>query len=111
MVHNDILEEIVKDARGRAQQDANGEPMTYEKAASIVEARLAAYRKAFTPSPGTDGVNAGQKPATKAPPPTKPAPKPLRPWERKQDDLGEVGIREALRTFHQEEAKRKAMSR
>lgn len=124
-VHREIMEEIVRDSQVRAASDPDGDPMPYEQAVANVEARWAKYRALFSGTPRVPGqVQNGTTPDTKlapgqkkvaplessrVPPQTKPAARPLAPWQRspEKDDPFENGIQEALREYNAMEAKRK----
>lgn len=105
-VHQEIMEEILLDARNRMSADPNGRAISYEQAARQVEARWSKLQAIFTDQASTDTKQAPV--VTKAPPQTKPPTKPLRPWERNGSDLGEQGIQEALREYNRLEVARKA---
>jgi hypothetical protein len=110
-VHDEIMEEIVKEARAKAATDPDGEPLKYEEAAARVEKRLSRLAKLFAgPSMNQGNPKIAQKPNV-APPSTKPAPKPLAPWQQKKTSIDEVGIQEALRAYETAEAERKAQRR
>lgn len=109
-VHEEIMEEILKEARVKAATDPNGEPLTYEEAAKRVEARFARVAKLLSVQSMSPATKMVQKP-NGIPPSTKPAAKPLPPWQRKSSNIEEDGIREALAEFERVEAERKAMRR
>jgi len=100
--HREIMEEIMNDARARAAADPNGQPMTYPEAAKRVEARLNEWKGLFGPM---NAVNPPKqvsgKPAT--PPQTKPPVRPLKPWEKKGQDIYDDGIAAATREFYRQE--------
>ena len=116
-VHREIMEEIVRDSQVRAAQDPDGDPMSYEQAVANVEAKWAKYRTLFgeqVQNGKTDTKIAGQvrgplTGASKTPPQTKSAARPLAPWQHNpaKDDPFESGIQEALREYNTMEAKRK----
>lgn len=106
---DEIMEEIVAEARRKAAEDPNGEPISYEEAAKRVEARLAKLAKLLQVQNGTTTPTKNGKPATKViPPTTKPATKPIAPWMRNPDSIEEQGLQEALRVYERVEAERKA---
>lgn len=105
-VHQEIMEEILLDARNRMSADPNGRPITYEQAARQVETRWAKLKAILVDQAPVDAKQAPV--GTKTPPQTKPPTKPLRPWERNGSDIGEQGIQEALREYNRLEAARKA---
>lgn len=110
-VHDEIMEEIVKDARVRGAQDPDGDPITYEEAAKRVEQRLSRIAK-LTGSPGVQNrTNAAAKNAMKpnvTPPSTKSPAKPLAPWQNKSSNVEEDGLREAMLVYERMEAEKKA---
>lgn len=99
--HQEIMEEILTDARTRAAADPNGQPMTYQEAAKRVEARLTELKSLFGPA-STPTKQANGKPNT--PPQPKPPVRPLKPWEKRGQDLEAEGIKEAEREFFRQEA-------
>ena len=110
--HREIMEEIARDARERAAADPNGQHLSYEEAAKLVEKRAATWAKLLgnaptntKPAPG-QAATQGKKPNA-TPPTTKAPARPLKPWEVK-DDLQEQGFQEAMREFHRYEAAAKA---
>lgn len=106
-VRDEIMEEIVTEARKQAATNPNGEPISYEEAASRVEKRFARMAKLFQVQNGTTPATKNvKKPMT--PPATKQAIKPLAPWQRKADSIEEQGLAEAMRVYEQAEATRKA---
>lgn len=108
-VHDEIMEEIVKEARIKATTDPNGEPISYDEAAKRVEARLARIAKLINgPSMAGAAPRIVQKPNGTSPPTTKPAAKPLSPWHSRSSNIEEEGIREALAVYERAEAERKA---
>lgn len=107
---DEIMEEIVAEARRKAAEDPNGEPLSYDEAAKRVESRLSRLAKLLNGPEGTNNAAAknAMKPKVTAPPTTKPAAKPIAPpWLRNPDSVEEQGLREAMRIYEQEEAKRK----
>lgn len=110
-VRDEIMEVIVADARAKAAQDPDGEPMAYAEAAKRVEERLARVAKLLSVQNGMTPANKNVIKPKNTPPSTKPAAKPLAPWQRQTSNLEEDGIREALRAFEQSEAQRKAARR
>lgn len=108
LVHDDIMEVIVRDSQSRAAQDPNGEPMTYEEAAKRVEARYARLAGSLGgPKKKVVAPQIGKKPVAKSPPQSKPAARPIAPWLQKEDSF-EDGINAALREYDRVEAARKA---
>jgi hypothetical protein len=105
--HNEIMEEIVSEAKRQAAQDPNGEPISYDEAAKRVEARFSRLAKLINVQNGTNPATKNVTKPKLAPPTPKPAPKPLAPWLAKQSS-DEAGIHEALRAYEQAEAQRKA---
>lgn len=104
--HREIMEEITADARVRLAADPNGQPMTYQDAAKRVETRLAELKSLFGPVSTQDPTKlVVGKPAT--PPQQKPPVRPLKPWEKKGDDLLAQGLAEAEREFQRMEAQNK----
>lgn len=106
--HLEIMEEIQVDARARMAADPNGEPITFAEAAKRVEARLAKLKAMFNIGPASTSTNGAQKPASEArktPPQAKPPVAPLKPWQKKDDNLYEDAIKEAEREFYKEEAR------
>lgn len=110
-VHDEIMEEIVKEARVRAASDPDGEPLTYEEAAKRVESKLSRITKLVSVQNGMNSANKNAAKPKIAPPSTKPASKPLAPWQRRSSNLEEDGIQEALREYERMEAERKAARR
>lgn len=110
-VHDEIMEEIVKEARVRAATDPDGEPLTYEEAAKRVETRLARIAKLIS-VPGMNNAAAknAQKP-NPMPPTTKPAAKPLAPWQQRTSSLEDDGFKAAMLEYERAEATRKATRR
>lgn len=105
---DEIMEEIVAEARRQAAQDPNGEPLAYSEAAKRVETRFARLAKLMNVQ---NSMNPATKNAAKpkaVPPQAKPAAKPLAPWQKRSSSLEEDGIREALREYDRVEAERKA---
>lgn len=108
-VQLEIMEEIQRDAREKLSQgaDPSSQALTFFEAAKLVEARFAKTKAMFTPkSPAgtpTKPVE-GKKPI---PPTNKPPATPLKPWQKKDDDLYARGIAEAEREFYLLEAKAK----
>lgn len=110
-VHDEIMEEIVKEARVRAATDPDGEPISYEEAAARVEKRLARIAKLISvQSTNRNGAPIVQKPRN-APPSTKQPAKPLAPWQQRSSDPEEEGWKVAMRVYEEEEAKRKQSRR
>ena len=110
-VQDEIMEEIVKQARISATTDPDGEPISYDEAAKRVETRLARIAKLISVQNGTNpGSKDSKKPAV-TPPSTKSASKPLAPWQRKTSNIEEDGLQEALREYERAEATRKASRR
>lgn len=110
-VHDEIMEEIVKEARVRAATDPNGEPLTYEEAAKRVESRLARIAKLISvQSTNNAAAKNAQKP-NPVPPTTKPAPKPLAPWQQRTSSLEDEGFKMAMLEYERAEAARKASRR
>lgn len=107
-VRDEIMEEIVSEARKQAATNPNGEPISYEEAAKRVETRFARLAKLFQVQNGTNSATKNVKKPNVAPPVTKQATKPLAPWQRKADSIEEQGLAEAMRVFEQAEAARKA---
>ncbi len=105
--HQEIMEEIQKDARARMAAEPNGKPITYAEATSRAEKRLAELSGFFAPAP-TDATKPASAVKKPIPPQQKPPAKPLKPWEKKDDDLYQRGIDEAVREYHLSEAKAKA---
>jgi hypothetical protein len=99
--HREIMEEITNDARQRAAADPNGQPLTYPEAAKRVEARLSELKGLFGPMNANPKKPAPGKPT--APPQSKPPARPLKPWEKKGDDLYSEGIKAAEREFYRQE--------
>lgn len=101
-VHETIMEEIDRLAAKRPDV-----ALTYADAADAAEKRLARIAKALTapaastpPKSLAEGQNKSTPPATKAPV------RPLKPWEQRNTTLDDA-IKEASRTFYQEEAKQR----
>ena len=108
-VRDEIMEEIVTEARKQAAQDPNGELISYEEAASRVEKRLARIAKLFSVQNGTTPATKNvTQPNRTMPPAAKPAAKPRAPWMRQENSLEEQGLQEALRVYERAEAARKA---
>lgn len=105
-VHDEIMEEIVKEARIQAATDPNGEPISYEEAAARVEKRLARIAKLVSVQSTNSGSKIAQKPRV-APPSTKAPTRPLAPWQQKSSNPEEEGWKLAMRVYEEEEAKRK----
>jgi len=98
LAHSELMEEI----KAQVARDPNSE-MTYATVAAKAEARLARLHKALT---GSDASTTPAKPEVGqkvTPPVTKPPAKPIKPWEKRQDDLN-AAILEAEREFHRVEA-------
>jgi hypothetical protein len=108
---DEIMEEIVSEAKRQAATNPNGEPISYEEAASRVEKRFARLAKLLSVQNGTNPATKNVKKPNVTPPSTKPATKPLAPWQRRTDSVEEQGLAEAMRIFETEEAKRKAARR
>jgi hypothetical protein len=110
-VHDEIMEEIVKEARVRAATDPDGEPLTYDEAAKRVESRLARIARLISvQSTNNPAAKNAQRP-NPVPPTTKPAAKPLAPWQQRQSSLEEDGLKAALAEYERAEAARKAARR
>lgn len=108
---DEIMEEIVSEAKRQAATDPNGEPISYEEAAKRVEKRFARLAKLINVRNGTTPANkTGTKPRV-APPNPKPAAKPLLPWQAQKTSVDELGIQEAIRAYEQAEAQRKMARR
>lgn len=105
VLHNEIMEEIVKDARARSAADPNGAPLTYEQAAKLVEAKLARYKSLFGPTQNAQPTKQAQ--GRNAPPQTKPPVAPLKPWQTAGNEL-ENALKDAEREFYRSEAQIKA---
>lgn len=99
--NQEIMEEILSDARARAAADPNGQFMTYQEAAKRVETRLTELKSLFGPA-STPTKQAPGKPNT--PPQPKPPVRPLKPWEKRGQDLENEGIEAATREFFRQEA-------
>ncbi len=110
-VHDEIMEEIVKEARVRAAQDPDGEPLSYEEAAKRVETRLARIARLVSVQNSMNPATKNVPNKPKTPPSTKPADKPLAPWQRRSSNLEEDGLQEALREYERMEAENKARRR
>lgn len=106
--HREIMEEISKDARSRMAADPNGQPITYQEAAERVEARLAELRTLLSPVPASIDPKKPVAGLKQTPPNQKPPVKPLKPWEKKGDDVFAQGLAEAEREFHRLEAQARA---
>lgn len=102
--HQEIMEEIQRDARARMAAEPNGRPISYAEATTRAEKRLAELSGLFVPASteATKPASAVKKPI---PPQQKPPVRPLKPWEKKDDDLYKRGIDEAVREYHLSEAK------
>jgi hypothetical protein len=111
-VHSEIMDEISKDAAQKAARDPNLPLISYEEAAKRVEARWAPLRSALAPAsavslpePSTSPKSqvAGTeppRPSTQAPATTPDRPlQNLLPWQQKQSDAEEAGIREAVAEY------------
>lgn len=106
-VRDEIMEEIVNEAKKQAVRDPDGQPISYEEAAKRVEARWSKLAKIFAGNVSSKNPGAALvKPNQKAPPQTKPTPKPLMPWQR-TNSLEEDGLREAMREYERQENARK----
>ncbi len=102
--HREIMEEISRDAKQRVAADPNGQPLTYAEAAKRVEARLADLMVLMgATGPASDATKQADAKKVTVPPQQKPPVKPLKPWEKKGDDLYAQGIREAEREFYRQE--------
>lgn len=106
----EIMEEIRRDAQARMAAEPNGKPISYAEATARAEKRLAELSGFLAPAQNdaTKPAGAVKKPI---PPQQKPPAKPLRPWEKKDDDLYKRGIDEAVREYHLSEAKAKRGTR
>ena len=105
---DEIMEEIVSEAKRAAVTDPNGEPITYEEAAKRVETRLSKLAKLLSVQNSMNPANKNVKqPARVTPPATKSASKPLAPWARNSASIEEQGLAEAMRVYEQAEAARK----
>lgn len=100
----EIMEEISLDARTRAASDPNGEHLAFSEAAARVEKRMSEWKSMFEVKNGEQATTQAKKPTGQLPPQSKPPQKPLRPWEKRDDDLYESGIADAVREFHRAEA-------
>lgn len=105
VLHNEIMEEIVKDARARSAADPNGAPLTYEQAAKLVEAKLGRYKSLFGPTQNAQPTKPAQ--GRNAPPQTRPPVAPLKPWQTAGNEL-EAALKDAEREFHRSEAQLRA---
>lgn len=97
--HQEIMDEIIRDANARKDKDPNGNVISYEEATRRAEARLARYAKVFSPKPPvttpTQEVKTGASTAVKPPAPT--ITRPLGYWQNPdREALREAAIREAL---------------
>lgn len=104
--HREIMEEITRDAKQRMAADPNGQPLSYAEAAKLVEARLTDYKTLLGPAQNVSPT----KPAVGArtsPPQPQPPVAPLKPWQKKGDDVLADAIRDAERAFHQVEQAQK----
>src|SRR5512139_3092741 len=110
-VRDEIMEEIVAEARKQAATNPDGEPISYEEAAKRVEARLSRVAKLLKVQNSTNTAPKIASKPGRTPPTTKPAAKPIVPWARRNDSIEEQGLAEAMRIFEMEEAKRKAYRR
>lgn len=104
---DEIMEEIVSEAKRQAATNPNGEPISYEEAAKRVETRFARLAKLLSVQNGTNPATKNVKKPNVTPPSTKSSPKPLAPWQRNADSIEEQGLAEAMRVLAQEEAARK----
>lgn len=110
-VHREIMDEIVRDSNTRAASDPNGDPLSYDAAAKLVETRWVELQKLLG---GTAAVQNGKSAPTNAvkpklaPPQTKPPAKPLASWMKgSEKTLEDEGIEEAMRAFANAETQRK----
>lgn len=105
-VHAEIMQEIISDARVRAQTEGpNGQPMSYSAAAKKVAERWDEYRKVLVPAqapavlaPASTTHAQQQVEQKKTPAVIKPPERPLAPWLQKVD-VQEQGLREAMDEF------------
>lgn len=110
-VHQEIMEEITRDAQVRASREPNGNVMSYEDAAKRVEARWSAMKSLFAPespavasTPAPTMQNVAKE--TPKPPPSqiKPPEKPLAPWLQTSKSE-EDAIRAAIDEWRRAESK------
>lgn len=108
-VHSEIMEEIARDARTWVAGNPDRQPITFEQAALNVEARCAKMAALLGSGAGSAQVTTTtqvQKPVgtSSTPPQPKPPAQPLKPWQRKEGNIYDDGIKEALREFNRVEA-------
>lgn len=107
-VRDEIMEEIVTEAKRVAATDPNGEPLAYSEAAKRVETRLSKLAKLLNVQNSMNSATKNvMKPAGRTPPSPKPPTKPLAPWKQ-TSNIEEQGLQEALRAYERAEAERKA---
>jgi hypothetical protein len=110
-VHQEIMDEIGRDAREKSTKEPGAPVLPYDEAARRVEKRWGEMKSLLgigsTPaSTDTTKTAQGTSPVTSTPP-AKPAtpPKPLQPWHtRNVDELQEQGIQAALAEFRRAES-------
>jgi hypothetical protein len=106
--HQRVMQEIVKDAQERLARGEDGEPLSYSDAVSRVEKDLAVLAEVLASKADTTQgkKSAVVNPAMKT---TKPLVKPVK--EPTSDELIQMGIDKALKTFYVEEEKAKSGKR
>jgi hypothetical protein len=121
-VHREILDEIARDAQGRAGKDPNAALLTYEAAAARVEKRWAEMTSLFgespaasTTAPETKSTQGAQKPQTPSTTKTKAAVAPTKPLMKSppktQEELEKQAIDEAMQEYRRLESAKKAAVR
>ncbi len=111
-VHREIMEEIVRDSNLRAASDPTGDPLSYDAAAKLVEARWVELKKLLLGEAqvqnGKSAAQNAMKPKSTTPPASKPAARPLAPWMKgSEKTLEDQGIEEAMREYNRAESVRK----